>query len=113
MDLFRKLQQDLAKGRLTESQFSEVLLSLDKKSKAKRLRPRKHTSQDHRRRTRLRLITKWVFDVELDRASTPLYLTQDETSLVLPVFFKLANQVIKYAESDPIVAASTHDVGVD
>lgn len=109
MDLFRKLQQDLAKGRLTESQFSEVLFRLDKRPKAKKIRPRKHTSQDHRRRTRLRLITKWVFDVELNCASTPLYLTQDETSLVLPVFFKLANQVIKYAESDPIVAASTHE----
>ena len=109
MDFFRKLQHDLTKGRLTEGQFNEVLKGLKLDKKAKTQRPRNLTSQDHRRRTRLRLITKWVFDVELDRASTPLYLTQDETSLVLPVFFKLANQVIKYAESDPIVAASTHE----
>ena len=100
-----KLQHDRQKGLLSEEQYNLALRELKFKKKTKRTRPTKLGKDEVARRKSLRTITKWVFDIELDRDQTPLY--DDNKTLVLTEFLKLADQVIMYAGNDPVVASET------
>ena len=98
-----KLQHDMQKGLLSEEQYNLALRELKFKTKKKQVRPSKLSKDEANRRKSLRTITKWVFDIELDRERTPLY--DDNKTLVLGKFLPLADQVIMYAGNDPVVAA--------
>ena len=108
MDLYLKLQQDKAKGRLTDEQFEEALGSISFKKK-KQTRPPKQSADERARRKGLRNIVKWFFDVELFSSSTPLYLDSTEQSLVLKEFLKLSDKVIRYAGHNTDTADSTRN----
>ena len=109
MDIYLRLQQDKAKGNITQQQYKEALVAI-KFQKKKKSRQSKQTAPENTRRTHLRTLTKWFFDVELDRIKSPLYLTTDNTeSIVLAEFIKLANKVISYASNHPLLASSNRE----
>ena len=66
------------------------------------------SKEDKARRTELRTLTKWIFDVELDRVSSPLFNgVGDSEHLDLMEFFPLSDKVIKYATNGGLVSVNS------
>lgn len=96
------LQTLLASGVLTHAQFSDAIANITgKKERKKRI-----SRAEKERRTALRSICKWMFDVEIDRPNTPLYEKHgNEEKIQEAVFLRIANQIILYMANHPVVAA--------
>ena len=62
-------------------------------------------TDENRRRNALRSITKWIFDVELDREETPLYTKGFPGSVKEKEFLPLATKCINYSNNNTVVAA--------
>lgn len=113
MDVYNRLQADRKNGDLTDAQFKDALSKLqwsndNSKKKKKQVRRQLISKEDKARRTELRTLTKWIFDVELDRVSSPLFNgVGDRENLVLMEFLPLTDKVIKYATNAGLVSVNS------
>ena len=110
-----QLQTDRRNGLLSTEDYKKALRCLQwtttSNAEASSVKPprRKRTKLspgETNRRTSMRGITKWLFDVEITRPVTPLYRgTGDREKLVMTKFTTIANKCIDYMVNDEIVAA--------
>ena len=119
MNYYMQLQKDRHNGLLTDEQYAKALHLMqwnvdDKKQSStptisvKKSRRRKSppmATDENRRRHALRSITKWIFDVELDREETPLYTKGFPGSVKEKEFLPLATKCINYSNNNTVVAA--------
>ena len=105
--MYIQLKQDRENKLLTEEQFQKALAELNFGAKKRHPRQSKLSGDEKQRRKELRTLTKWFFDIELFRETTPLYKTD---SLVMSLFLDLANKIIDHASDKPVVSSSKRDV---
>ena len=116
MNQYMQLQKDRDNGLLTDTQYADALRQVQwsavveqstPKTKAKKPRrksPSTLSPEERKRRAALRSITKWIFDVEIDRDETPLYTSGHPESIVEKVFLPLATKCIQYVSNNSVVA---------
>ena len=75
-----------------------------KVKKARRRSPSTLSPEERKRCGALRSITKWIFDIEIDREETPFYTSGHPESIVEKVFLPLATKCIKYVSNNSVVA---------
>ena len=101
------LQGLLKTGVLTPEQFAVALTHTgdNKKTKSgKRKRKRQFGVNESNRRKALRTMTKWMFDGELGRDDSPLFVkTSDGEKMMESKFLVIANQTILNLSQDPVI----------
>ena len=97
------LQTLLHTGVITHDQFSEALAKIKPRKKT---RNRKMSQAEIDRRNALRQICRWMFDIEIDRVDTPLYVdVGDGEKLQEDVFLPIANRILRLMMNDPVIAS--------
>lgn len=105
------LKELLTTGVLTPEQFAAGLKNLsrhyaDAKNRRVRKRKRQIDANETKIRTALRSMMKWMFDGELDRSDSPLFVvTVDGEKMLESVFLPIANQTVSNLSQDPLIAA--------
>ena len=121
------LQRDRAQGLLSEEQYktalkqikwsgdvmnekqNETVTNNHKQSSYQRKRIVKKeplSKQQRKRRSKMRKIMKWMFDVELIRKQTPLYAQSgtDSESIIYERFLPICQKCLQYIQHEPEIA---------
>ena len=120
MDYYMQLQEDRKNGLLSDEQYKAALKCFDWVAAAKHKnqekksttnmeqtnvvsRPKRKPMDQTQRNIRnaLRLVVKWLFDVELFRDVSPLFCGVD---LNIVEFLKIANKCLDYLVVDKVIA---------
>ena len=102
MDMYKKIQS----GLISAEQYNAAVMELFNKKTKKQSRKTLQTADETKRRKSLRTLTKWFFDVECGRKTTPLYHQESDKKPVWSEFVKIADKVILFASHDYVVSAA-------
>ena len=121
MEHYMQLLEDKRAGRITEADYNTVLRHLNLRENAKKTseqqkkkstKPKRVskkpplTTAERVLRGALRPITKWLFDGELFRANTPLFVgVGDSEAMQMHEFIKISNKVIQLSAYNTIIAS--------
>lgn len=105
-----QLQLNKQKGLITEKQYAEAVQALGITPDNKKKRKSRMSKGAKDLVKALRNICKWIFDIELCRPKTPLYVqTAVGEKIDEGVFLPRANKIINHMVGHPVVAGATRN----